>query len=288
MPGPNLAGTPQTEDFNLGRGRLFIGELDVTTKLPTKGYRDIGNVPEFALTVETETLEHRSSRTGLAVVDKEVVISQKLNGSFRFDELSYENMAEFFAGVQALYDNSAAVSAITGDDNLTVFTHGRWYDLYAGVDGSGVRLYDIGALTVKDKTGVTTYVLGTDYNVDLKWGRIFIITAGSIAFDEEGSGLGTILDIITAANAGADASFSEVRGLAQSPPEIALLFIGENPANNDTQVEFLFHAVSLKADGDFGLISDDWTQMGVTFVAGTNVTASPLSPTLTIRSHDNS
>ena len=76
MPGVNTTGVPNTNDYNLGRGIVYFSLLD-TNGLPTGGYRDLGNAPEFNVSFETETLEHQASRLGLKVTDKEVVISQK-------------------------------------------------------------------------------------------------------------------------------------------------------------------------------------------------------------------
>ena len=68
----------------------------------------------------------------------------------------------------------------------------------------------------------------------------------------------------------------------------ALKFISENPAAGDHQYEFQFHQVSLKAEGDFGLISDEFTTMGFTAIAERNETAGgTASPTLTVRTHAN-
>ena len=83
MPGPNTLGTPQTDDYNLGRGILYFATLGSDGR-PNE-YRDLGNVPEFNLSIEVETLEHQSSRQGLKVVDKEVVISQAVNVAFVVD-----------------------------------------------------------------------------------------------------------------------------------------------------------------------------------------------------------
>ena len=57
----NSTGTTQTQDYNLGRGVLYIAALDGTTGLPGP-YRDLGNAPSFALNVSVEELIHQSSR----------------------------------------------------------------------------------------------------------------------------------------------------------------------------------------------------------------------------------
>jgi hypothetical protein len=282
MPGLNPSGTANTEDYNVGRGKVYAAELDANG-IPL-GYRFLGNAPEFNISMETETLEHQSSTGGLKVTDKEVVISQKVNLALTLDEINFENMALFFSGATATHDNSSVAAGLIAVDNVVVVEQGRWYDLYtdlAGVptaDSSSQRIYDTGAFTVTH-SDASVGVLGVDYLEDRKMGRIFIIdgsltlTAGSI-------------DVVVAASVGAVAGVDEVRALTQTSPTFALKFISENPAAGDAETEYQFHQVALKAEGDFGLISDEFTSMGLNGVAERNETAGGVaSPTLTIRTH---
>lgn len=288
MAGINTTGQADTNDYNIGRGKVYFAPLD-SAGTPLE-YRFLGNAPEFSISMETETLEHQSSTDGLKVVDKEVTISQKANLSLTLDEINFGNMALFFSGeVDATYDNTVGGSGIVphSGGNLTLSGLGRWYDLYQTTDGAPSsdhaddRAYDLGALTVEDDAGgTTTYVLGTDYLSDLKQGRIFILSTGSI-------GATDTLWVASAANGSADVDMPEVRAMTQTTIAGALKFISENPADSDHETEYQFHQVSLKAEGDFGLISDEYTQMSMTGVAERNTTASTNSPTLTIRTHDN-
>ncbi len=289
MPGLNPLGTANTDDYNVGRGKVYFAPLDANG-IP-QGYRFLGNAPEFSISMETETLEHQSSTGGLKVTDKEVVISQKVNLSVSLDEVNFDNMALFFSGSGTTFDNSTAAAAtpVTGSDNLVVDEQGRWFDLYASngavtTGSSGQRIYDIGAVTVTGgASGTTPAVEGTDYEIDLKMGRIFVID-GSTVLDTANSPH----NISIAQNSSADTSVDEVRALTQTAVKGALKFISENPASDDHQTEFQFHQVSLKAEGDFGLISDEFTTMGLTGVAERNETAGGSnSPTLTVRTHAN-
>lgn len=290
MAGSNPTGKANTDDYNVGRGKVYFAPLDANG-IP-QGYRFLGNAPEFSISMETETLEHQASTGGLKVVDKEVVISQKVNLSLSLDEISFENMALFFSGTSTTFDNSAAASAtpVSGANNLVVDEQGRWFDIYTTGSGvpttnsSGVRLYDIGAVTITGgASGTTPAVLGTDYELDSKMGRVFVI---------DGSTVLTVADsphnLSVAQNAGAATSVDEVRALTQTSVKGALKFISENPADADVQTEFQFHQVSLKAEGDFGLISDEFTTMSLTGVAERNETGGDAnSPTLTVRTHAN-
>ena len=286
MPGLNTTGKPNTDDYYLGRGCLFAAELDANGH--PKGYRDLGNATEFNLTVESETLEHQSSRRGLRVTDKEVVTSQKVTATFALDELNFQNLAEFFSGETDAFNNAAAVAGVTpvgGTGNLTVFEQGQHYDLYGLVgglpaaDSHSNRIYDIGAVTIVPEGGGAAFVLGTDYEIDATWGTIFIVPGGGMA----GSVNGVNYEVTIAANPSADPSVDEVKALTQTSRTVALKFISENPADNDRQAEVQLHQVNLKAEGDLNMIGEEFSTMNFTGVAEANETADADSPTMTIR-----
>jgi hypothetical protein len=281
---PNTSGLPSTESYNLGRGIVYFAEIDDTTGLP-KAYRDLGNAPEFSITQEVETLPHQSSRGGLRVTDKEVTISQTASISLTLDEINFENLASFLSGnTSGTSDSDTAghlnptYAGVTEraliDPGEVVL--GRWYDL---VSSNGSRCYDLDKtqLTVKDE-GATTYSEGTDYLVDEQFGRIFLLETGSVA---DGGSDG--VDFTLAADSSADQYIPEVKALTQTSITGALKFISINPANNDSKAEIQFHKISLKAEGDFNLIGEEYSQMTFTGVAERNELADPDSPTCTIR-----
>lgn len=261
MPGPNTSGVPDTNDYLLGRGIVYASVL--VNGLPTS-WRDLGNCPDFSLNVEKETLEHQSSRSGLKITDKEVVLSQSAGYSFQLDEINNENMALFFSGNKATHTNPAVAGV--ADIVLTSSAElGFWYDL---VDGTGERLYDVtaGNLTVEaDPSGTpVTLVLDTDYELDAEMGRIRLkADAVNIADGDE-------LGFDYTADAGATAAVDQVNALTQTSVTIALKFIGENPADNGSRYEVQIQKTAILAEGDFALISDDWTTMTFTGSAERN------------------
>lgn len=293
MPGFNATGTPNTKDYNLGRGTVYFAAFPTgsATGRSDAGYRDLGNCPEFNISVDVETLEHQSSQEGLKVTDKEFVISQKVNLSLSLDEINFENGALFFSGTagDGTYLNTPAISGIeaaaaTGISLVSTanFTAGRWYDI---ADASGNRAYDILAANLRLNavaTAGTDYVQVTDYTVDEKMGRVFIPSVGAIAT----ANAEVFMEL--APDGGAVAA-DEISALAVSSVSGSLKFISENPTASDHQTEYEFHQVSLKADGDFSLIGDEFTTMQLTGVAERNTlfTALGASKTLTIRTHAN-
>lgn len=282
MAGPNTTGLPRTEDYNLGRGVLYFAPL--INGVPG-AYRDLGNAPEFTISLEVETLEHQSSRQGLKITDKEVTISQKVNLSLVLDEINHENLALLLSGEKGTVTN-AAVAGITeyewivGDESSTTNVElGRWYDI---VNSSGLRAYDItaGDLTLATTNGSpVTLVLGTDYTVDAEMGRVFLLSTSTALATAISGNEGITLELTAKPGA---AAVNQVKALTQTNIAGALKFVSENPANNDQRTEFQFHQVSLKADGDTSFIGDEFSTLNFTGVAEANVTADADSPTLTV------
>ncbi len=280
MPGINATGKPDTDDYNLGRGIVYFAELN--TDGTPKEYRDLGNAPEFNISIETETLEHQSSRAGLKVTDKEVLISQKVSLSLTLDEINFQNVASLLSGETSSHTNPTAGGF--GPTNIAPtggIVQGRWYDIFetAYAHATTGRAYDIteaGDVLVTESTP-TPGVLGTDYELDLVMGRVFVIN-GSLVLTA-----GEELRVTLTADAAPTTSVDEVKALTQSSVTGALKFIAENPAANDQQTEYQFHKVSLKAEGDFSLIGDEFSTMNFTAVAESETGGDADSPTLTVR-----
>jgi hypothetical protein len=279
--GINTTGKPNTSDYSLGRGAVYFAAIDATTGLPLS-YRQLGNAPEFSITVETETLEHQSSLEGLKTVDKEVIISQAITATLSLDEINFENLSLLLSGEASTETNITAVAS-QFYDNVEL---GRWYDIY---DNNGERAYDI---TANGDVAVTTGAssagqgsalqVGTDYELDLVMGRVFVLTGGNIS-------AGDVINIALTAN-GTTAplgSLDTVEAFTQSSVTGALKFVAENPANANKKTEYQFHKISLKAEGDFSLIGDDWSVMQLNGKAEKNSgTASQVSgKTLTVTTH---
>lgn len=281
MAGPNTTGKPKTADYNLGRGIVYFA-TNLANGQP-KSFRDLGNAPEFNVSVEVETLEHQSSREGLKVVDKEVIISQDVSVSFQLDEINNENLALFFSGAKAAHVNVSVAGfaefSMVADGDLEL---ARWYDIHNDATPTE-RAYDVQAsdLTVKtNEAAPVTLVLDVDYELDVEMGRIFILSTGILVPVAIGTGDGLLVTLAAAAGAN---DVDEVRSLTQTNVIGTLKFISENPADNDRSTEYEFHQISLKPEGDFSLIGDEFSVQGFTGSAEKSATFSPDSPTLTIR-----
>lgn len=281
MARPNTTGLPNTNDYVLGRGIVYAAAISAVTGLP-QAWRDLGNSPDFKISVASETLEHKSSRAGLKNVDKSVTISKDTTVNFTLDEVNQENVAYFFSGTTATPTNGAVAGfSLWAMIPTATLAKGRWYDV---VSSTGVRAYDISAgdfLLKTSNVSPVTLVLGTDYLLDTEFGRVFLMSTSTAI----GTAItnGESLTVTLTAKAGAK-GIDEVRALMSGDVKVALKFIAENPANSNDHGEYEFHQVILKANGDFSLISDDWTAMPFTAKAEANTLGFPLSPYMTTRS----
>lgn len=87
-----MAVSPSTDNYYIGKGKVSVQTASDTAP------RDVGNVPEFEVSFNVETLAHFSSREGVRKKDKEVIIEQ--GGTLRvvMDEITAENLALAVAG----------------------------------------------------------------------------------------------------------------------------------------------------------------------------------------------
>ncbi len=277
----NTTGKPDTRDYLLGRGIVYLAVLDANS-LPLE-YRDLGNSPAFSITVESEELLHQASRTGLRVTDKRITLSQDISMTFQLDELSHDNLALFFTGTIASITNPAVAGVGSMASPIAITTNvvlGRWYDLKTAYTGAGnPTAFSATSVPKIRRTSGTPMdlVLDTDYEIDREMGRVFIKSSAVnvVAGDDIGW--------YSAADATAPATLQVMRALKGSVQNYALKFIAENPANSAEKIEYEFHSVQLSADGDLALIGDEFSVAGFSGSAQKNSNVN-VDATLTVRS----
>lgn len=280
MPGVNRTGKPNTADYWLGKGSVHLAAISTTTGKPL-GFRHLGNAVGLSLGVNADTLEHQNSRSGIKVIDREIILSQKINVSLTLDETAnFENLALFLSGaaikdaLPALGGNAASVANITDQVIDVDAFKGLSYELR---NSSGQRLYDInaGSLTLKSHASTlgsaSTLLQGTDYEVDPVWGTVFLLSTSSTHVDGN-----TLWFSYT--SAGTEKPVDIVNMLTQSKVSGFIRFKGINPANSDKQLLVDLHSVSLKADGDLPLIGEEFSELTLTGAAEKNELGYPLSP----------
>ena len=267
MPGQNTSGTPNTEDYTLGRGRIFAAPIDATTGRPL-GYRFLGNAPAVTSNISTETLEHQASTGGLKNTDKEIVISVTPTLNFTLDEINAENLKSFFLGESNYEYVNVAAAGFAQYEMIAPadFEGGRSYDI---VNSLGELAMGVQGTDLTVVAGGTTLVLNTDYTFDYEegvatqseMGQIFFIADSPAVIAAKAANEG--IDVTLAAN-GAAKDIELIDGLKTTGETLAILFIQENPASADAKLRFEFHSVNVKPDGDFSGIGDDWSTLQYT------------------------
>ncbi len=150
----------------------------------------------------------------------------------------------------------------------------RAYDFEAGQIASGnVRKHPTDRNTVGSGGTVLTERTSAnpsgDFELDRKMGRIrFFPGAGGITVTAPNNDIliywaAPVVDKSLVGFPGIDAKLQRLKTLLNNGVQGSLKFIAENPVSN-LVTEYHFHSITLKPDGDFSGISDDFTKLGFT------------------------
>jgi hypothetical protein len=159
-----------SNNYYSGQGTLYVADRDPVTGKPT-GLISVGNVPELTINIETSKIEHKESESGQRLTDLTIVTEKKGTFEFTLENLDLDNLALGMWGTKATV---AGGSVTTGGDPIT---------LAIGAAGKKFSTMHpkLTAFVLQDETDTTTYVLGTDYSVDLVNGGITVLAGGALA-----------------------------------------------------------------------------------------------------------
>ena len=225
----------ETKAYTLGRGKVLFKPQGAA------GFDDFGNVTDFKTTFAIEKKEHFSSRSGLKVKDKEIVVSLAANLSFTADELSKGNLEKFL-----LADSSpeAQTAGTLASPTAITVAMGKWFE---------VGEYNLGNdIAVKDSADNTTYTEGVDYILDKKAGLIYIIPGGAIAD-------GDVIHV--------SGSYGAVNNAVRFDAGVKTSIVGELYFVADPAAGAAIDVrgqVNLTPNGDLSLITDDWATIEFT------------------------
>lgn len=233
-----------TNNYVLGRGKVFFNRFTAGTTTPADGERYIGNTPEFNTTSAEDTLEHYSSDGGLKVKDKSVTLQINRTGTFTTDNIDKDNLALLFSGNSTTVTQAAA----TAQTQRVNGKKGRYYQL--GVSPSnpaGVR--KVTNVTVQDTAATPVVVAAANYTVDLELGRVYFkddatgITDGT-QYDIKFDVTATTFEQVISKN---DTVYGQIRFVADNA-------VGQNR-------DFFLPYVKLAPNGDYALKGDEWQQI---------------------------
>lgn len=227
----------EKSQYVIARGRVYFDPYDASELLT--GEIDLGNCPGVTLTINTEKSEHFSSQGGLREKDGAWVVQVDRTGTLACDNFSPKNAALWLSGVHEV----KAQTAVPVVDEERKVLPGRQYQLGAGAANPlGVR--NVTAVTAKKKTGGTSLVAGTDFNVDLATGRVQIL---------EGGAIDVATDVLFGYTPVAG-SFDAVKSGASSELTGALRIVSDNAAGGDR--DWYLPKVTLTPSGDLPLIAE--------------------------------
>lgn len=277
MLGINPTGKDYKKHYLLGRGCIYIAPLNSSTGLPDTGFRNLGHASEISISPEINEVEHVNLCVGNGDVDEIFVTRRRFNLAFTLEEVSHENSALYSFGTIEEVANPAVAGIAAYDAGIAV--KGRSYQIQ---NSSGVRAFDIqdaGDVTVKwdVATANTTLVLGTDYELDLERGLVFILKTSTGVVTED-----KLLNIALAADANPKANVQRVLALADDIRDYAVFIKGLNGKDGEPY-DLDLHSVRLKPAGSVSLINlDQQTQLQFEGVAQVNTALSGASKTFTV------
>lgn len=234
-----------TNNYTLGRGKVYLGRETTFDQFATIGERYVGNSPGHTLNIESTSLDHFNSDGGINELDASVTTQVNRSGTLTLDDISADNLLLFFLGQKITITQSA--TAVVGENILAVLP-GLFYQLGAtATNPQGVR--GIGSVTVtNDASTPVSYSEGTDFEIDTDTGRLYIVPGGAIA-----SGTNLLVGYTPVAST-RDRVIS-----GSSPVRGRLRYIEDNPAGQNRN--FLLPLVEISPNGDFDLKGDTWRQL---------------------------
>lgn len=224
-------------EYLISRGRVYFDPYDANEALT--GEIPLGNCPGVAIAIETETQDHFSSEEQLSQKDASWDIRVNRTGTLNCDNLSPSNAALWLSGTYE--KKTQGVTPVTNE--LRKVIPGRQYQLGAtSANPLGIR--NVSAITVKDQAGTTTYVAGTDFNVDTETGRVQII---------EGAGIDAG-DTVQFGYTPAAGTFDAVKSGSTAALYGALRIVSNNASGGNR--DWFLPKVKLTPGGDLALIAE--------------------------------
>ncbi len=244
--------TPSAKNLLLGAGAWYFDRFDKDGK-PT-GERHLGNSESGTFQTTVDVVQKYSSMTAARELYAEAVKQIKGEGKVSLEEYDPENVALALYGESGLYNQTAQTAQA---HTVTAF-HDRWVK---------IPLFKIKNVVVADAvTTTTTYVEGTDYEVDYKVGRILAISTGNIANASQ-----------IKVTADCDAvKYPQISGGNTPRIEGYLRFVGD-PTYGPAYMGDFWH-VTISPDGELGFISEDFKSFGIKFACLSDRTNHPDEP----------
>lgn len=166
------------QDFTLGAGRVYAAELRDDGKY--EGERYVGDTPGFSISIESETQKLMDSDGPTAVEVSSWATAVTRNGTLTLRDASPENLAWFVGGSVATVTQAATPVTDESVGEGLALVADRVYQI--GLSPSNpVGVRGVTGVAVRTASPATTFVLGTDYELDADAGHIRVIPGGNLA-----------------------------------------------------------------------------------------------------------
>lgn len=218
------------EIYFSGQGKVYVADRDVNGN--PGPFRDLGNVPALSITLETDVLEHKESRTGSRLTDLRLVRERTANTTMTLESFNTKNLMMLLYGTYV----SSAGSGVTNELSPTGLAVG---DIVA------LARPHVSAVAVNTAGAGAAWVLNTDYSLDAAAGMITILSVAK----------GTAIEVdYTYAATDIVPMFKDVQ------KERYLRFVGLNTANSNKVVTVELYRVAFDPASTIDLINDELAQ----------------------------
>jgi hypothetical protein len=174
-------------------------------------------------------------------VVESVALAQPFEFTVDFAEVSGDTLVQAFLGTKSAFTQAAG----TLDNHPIVAKLGAWVPV-------GKMGLATAGLVVTNSTGATTYVLGTDYEVNYRMGWIKPLVGGAITADQA-----LLVDAAYGALTG-----TQIAGGTQAQIRARFMLDGKNQVDNLPVIVEVHEAV-IAADSAFDFLGDDFNAVSL-------------------------
>lgn len=217
----------------IGAGDLYAALIDAAGNVGP--YIDFGNVTKLGIQPASEIKEQKSKkRDSYGQVLETVALQDTAQLSATLETVNRIGLRYAFMGEDAAYSQT---SGSVTDEPIVAQLDG-WVKL-AGEE--------ISAVTVENTAGTTTYVAGTDYDVNARLGMIRAKAGGAI----------TAAQALNVSYTRAAFTGAAIRGNVKPQIRARLLLDGKNLVDDSIGILDIWEVV-LSTSSEFDWFSDDW------------------------------
>lgn len=224
----------------LGEGDLLVDLYDDVSLVWADAWSELGEASKFAIKPNSERLERESrARNKRGQVIASVALTKPAEIEIVLGEVNSQTMRLAFQATAS----ALAQGAGTMVDQAVTAKLDAWVPI-------GFRNITAAGLTVQDVTDTTTYVLGTDYEINYRLGMLRALSGGGIAGG----------DVLHIDGGYVAVSGSKYAGAVKPQVRARLLLDGRNLVDG-SDVECEVYEAVLSVDSQFDFLGDNWSDV---------------------------